>query len=682
MRYSFFLFIICILASQLSHAQPDFFSASAKKSKIVKQAERYFNQPVPVYQKSLDLLLKAQKVNPEDADINYMLGICYLNTIKKTKALDYFEKAYRSEEHVSPEILYLLGITCQLNYRFDLALDYYNQYQKSLTDEELQSKKVDRHLVNQFTRIRTMPTSRRYTINHIDSILLKKLEECNAGIELLDQPIKVNIKNLGRGVNSPEADYGPVINADESVMYITSRREGSTGNRYDPVDEKYYEDIYKLSGQRGFWSAPVNIGEPVNTSLHESVLALSADGQTMFIFRDDKDNPTDDGDIFISKLEGTKWSKPRRMEGEINSNYSERAVALSGDEQTLYIVSDRPSGYGGEDIYWSKRNADGTWSIPTNLGSTINTKYNERGIFFHPNGKTLYFSSQGHNTMGGYDIFYSQLDSAGNWSIPENIGYPINTPDDDVFFVLNANGQRGYYSSIREEGVGEKDIYVLNFEDATKQNLTILKGLIIDAKTKEPLYADIRLADNVANEIIGNFRSNSKTGKYIISLPSGKNYGISVKRDGYLPHSENFDIPESNGYQEVEKNIELVKLEVGSKVVLRNIFFDFDKAIVRQESRQELEILRDLLLQNPTLKVEISGHTDNKGAAEYNKSLSEARAKAVVDYLVFLGISSDRMTAKGYGAERAIAPNQNPDGSDNPEGRQLNRRTEFEVISK
>ena len=310
--------------------------------------------------------------------------------------------------------------------------------------------------------------------------------------------------------------------------------------------------------------------------------------------------------------------------------------------------------------------------------------------------------------MGGYDIFKTVYNSeTKTWTTPENIGYPVNTPDDDVFFVTSASGKHGYYASFNANGYGEKDIYVITFlglekpmvlnnEDnllasqaapvketviapvlAIKEaQLTILKGVITDYLTKQPLEATIEIVDNLKNQVIASFTSNSATGKYLVSLPAGRNYGIAVKKDNYLFHSENFDIPNTAAYQEVVKDVALKNIAVGSKIILKNIFFDFDKATLRPESTNELERLTKLLNDVPTLKIEISGHTDSKGADEYNKTLSNNRAKAVLDYLVKAGISAGRLTSVGFGEEQAIATN------DTDEGRQLNRRTEFKILSK
>jgi len=472
-------------------------------------------------------------------------------------------------------------------------------------------------------------------------------------------------------------------------------------DKKDPTDNQYYEDIYMTTNQSGTWSAPVNMGKPVNSDMHDATVGLSPDGQKLFIYKGDNG-----GDIFQCDLDGDKWSKPDRLNKNINTIYHESSASFSYDLKTIYFVSDRPGGYGGSDIYMSKLDAKGRWGEAVNLGPTINTPYDEEGVFMMPDGKTMYFSSRGHKTMGDYDIFKTTFEN-GRWSEPENIGYPINTPEQDVFFTISGSGKHGYYASAIAGGCGDRDIYVITFLGVEKPltnnnednllanktepisetvieptvlikstNLTILKGVVMDEKTKDPIKAEIVLTDNVKNEVLATFESNSKTGKYLVSLPSGKNYGIAVKAENYLFHSENFDIPAVTGYQEVNKDILLKRFEVGTKIVLNNIFFDYGKSTLRPESYAELGILLKLMNDIPTLKIEISGHTDNKGAADFNQKLSESRAKSVVDYLISKGIDATRMTFKGYGFTQPIATNATE------EGRQMNRRTEFKVLSK
>lgn len=626
------------------------------------------------YTIALDHYLKAQVFNPNNALLNYRIGRCYLNSYDKSKAATYLENALKLDPKVDPNIHYQLGLAYHLNYQFDDAIKEYTTFKASLSPEELKkySKDID-----------------------------KKIGESNTAKELVKNPVRVFIDNMGPSINTIYPDYSPIINADESVMFFTSRREGTTGGEKAPDDMQFYEDIYISHNNNGVWGQATNPGKPLNTKRNDATVGLSPDGQTLLIYKG-----SHGGDIYQCKLNGSHWGKPKALPKTINSRYHESSATFGPDGRTLYFVSDKPGGYGGRDVYMSKMNEKGKWGEAVNLGPVINTEYDEEGVFMHPDGKTLYFSSQGHKTMGGYDIFKSTYEN-GKWSEPENLGYPINTPDNDIFFSISGSGVHGYYSSAMTGGIGEKDIYMITFlgpekpvisnnEDnllasltkpvketvieptvAIKSNqLTLLKGTIVDDASSTPLKATIDLTDNVKNEIIANFESNSETGKYLVSLPSGVNYGITVKADGYLFHSENFDIPAATGYNEISKDIRMKKIEVGNKIVLRNIFFDFDKSTLRPESTAELDRLTKMLNDNSSLKIEISGHTDNIGSAAYNKTLSENRAKAVVDYLVKNGINSNRLTYKGYGFDQPIATN------DTEEGRQQNRRTEFKVVSK
>ncbi len=636
----------------------------------------FYDQGVIYYKQAIEPYLLANKFNPENALLNYKIGNCYLNSNSKLKAIPFLEKAYKLNPKVDAQIHYALGKAYHLDMQWDKAVDEYKTFQ-SVTPKLKDNKALYEEVI-------------------------KKIQECYDGKTLVSKPVRVFIDNVGDAINSQYSDYGPLISADESEMFFTSRRASTTGGGMDEVLNEYFEDIYRSTKVNGKWTQAQNIGAPINTKRHDAAMGLSPDGQTMFIYYDEKG----DGNIFQSTLTGTAWSKPERLNKNINTDAHETSASLSSDGKTLYFVSNRLGGIGGRDIYVSTKDDKGKWGKAVNIGPTINTQYDEEGVFIHPDGKTLYFSSKGHNTMGGYDIFKSVFEN-GNWQEPENIGYPINTPDDDVFFVMAANGKHGYYSSFNTNGFGEKDIYMVTFLGPEKQmvlnnednllasvaapvkeevmaaaiqikeaQLILLKGIITDEVTKLPLDATIEIVDNTRNEVIASFISNSSTGKYLVSLPAGKNYGIAVKKDGYLFHSENFVIPSTANYEEVKKDIALKSLSAGNKIVLNNIFFDFDKATLRPESTNELQRLVKLMKDNSSLKIEISGHTDSKGPKDYNLGLSENRAKAVVDYLVKEGIKVSRLSFKGYGETQPVATN------DTEEGRQLNRRTEIKIISK
>lgn len=640
--------------------------------KALEEGDDFYNLEYPNYSKALELYLQAQDFNPNNAMLNFKIGDCYIHGGFKLKSLPYLEKAFKLNPTIHPEIHYLLGRAYHLNEKFDLGKKHYNLYIQGLTGKDVADNLAKAK---------------------------KRIEECNNGIELVKTPIRVFVDNLGPTINTKDPEFGPVVTADEDGMYFTSRRSNTTGGLAD-ADGVYMEDIYVAYSFGKKWTAAQNLGEPICSKAHDATMGVSPDGQKLFIYRDDGGN----GEIYECDLEGDKWSEPHRMKSPINTKYHESSASISPDNKKLYFVSQREGGFGSRDIYIGTKSDKGKWDKAENIGPVINTQYGEEGAFIMPDGKTLYFSSEGHKSMGGYDIFKTVFEN-GKWSTPENLGYPVNTPDDDVFFVLAASGKRGYYSSIKEKGYGEKDIYVVSFlgpeklmvlntEDnliasqaapvsevvaapvvaITESALTILKGVVTDAITLKPLEAEIDIVDNVRNESIASFKSNSKTGKYLVSLPAGKNYGIAVKANNYLFHSENFDIPLSAGYQEVIKDVALKNIAVGSKIVLKNIFFDVDKSTLKPESTAELERLLKLLNDVPSLKIEIAGHTDSDGSDDHNNKLSQARSEVVVKWLTDKGIPMTRLQAKGYGETKPIATN------DTKEGKAQNRRTEFEII--
>ncbi len=644
----------------------------------IEAGDKFFEQGSVFYRQAIDPYLLANKFNPNNAMLNYKIGKSYLYSNYKLKSIPYLEKALQLNPNVDPQIHLVLAKAYHLDMQWDKAIEEFKLFERTLTN------------LSEFKEL-------------IEDIAKQK-EECLIGKELIKNPIRVFIDNVGPEINSQYPDYGPVISADESVMLFTSRRPNTTGGGIDELINEPFEDIYISTKKGDKWSPAQNMGKPINTEDHDANSGFSADGQKLLIYIG-----KNQGDLYESELKGDTWSKPEKMNKNINTDFHESSACYTPDGKSVYFVSTKPEGSLGDgDIYISTKDEKGKWGKAVNLGPTINTKYGEEGVFIHPDGKTLYFSSQGHKSMGGYDIFKSVFDDkTKTWSEPENLGYPVNTADDDVFLVLSANSKHGYYSSFNAKGYGEKDIYMVTFLGPEKPmtlnnednllasiaapvketviapimqikeaQLTILKGVITDDLTKKPLEATIEIIDNSKNEVIASFTSNSSTGKYLVSLPAGKNYGIAVKKENYLFHSENFDIPAVAAFQEVTKDVALKNIAVGSKIILKNIFFDFDKATLRPESTNELERLTKLLNDVPTLKIEISGHTDSKGADDYNKKLSNSRAKAVVDYLITKGISADRLTSVGYGEEQPIATN------DTDDGRQLNRRTEFKILSK
>lgn len=683
-----YLLITLFSASMLAYGQENANVAFEKKNfkddvsgfkqamDSIEAGQKLYKMGPSRYYMAIHYFLSAEKFNPNNDQLNYWIGQCMLshNSAFKTQALPYLQKAFNLNPAIAPDIHYLLARGYHLDMEWEKAKQEYNAYLQTLDQKKDADEIADTK---------------------------KKLEECNNGEVLVQNPVRVFIDNLGSNINTQYPEYSPIISADESEIIFTSKRPNTTGGKIDPDGGEYMEDLYISYFKNGDWTPAADMGSPINTDENDATAGISNDGQTLYIYRGDHG-----GDLYESHLKGVIWTKPERMNSNINTEDQETSISLSPDAKTLYFVSNRPGGFGDRDIYKTIIDAKGKWGVAQNLGGVINTQYAEEGVYMQADGKTLYFSSQGHNSMGGYDIFKSVYDS-GRWSTPVNLGYPINTPDDDVFFCISASGKHGYYSSVRKDGYGENDLYKITFLGPEKPvvesneddllagaknevadvmmtaavaintpKITLLKGIITDSMTHKPIEASIELVDNKKNVIIASFLSNSTTGKYLVSLPAGINYGIAVKAEGYLFYSANFDIPDTANYTVVEKNVALQPLDIGSRIVLRNVFFDFDRATLRDESTAELDRLINLLTTYPTLKIEISGYTDNKGSAQYNQKLSESRSKSVVDYLIAHGIAAGRLTYKGYGMEDPISTNETD------EGRQLNRRTEFKITGK
>ncbi len=604
------------------------------------------------YESALHHYLEAHEINPKSADLTYKIGFCYLNINDVKNSLDFLELSKELDSVNFPDIYYTLALAYHRNGQFEEAIKMLNAYEKKIDKKLLRFVKED---------------------------LLQMQTYCENGIDIMKNPVYVSISNLGPTVNSEFPEYGPVITADDSVMFFTARRKETTGGKTDKVDNYYYEDIYKTNRTEDGWAIPANIGGPINTKFHDAVVGISPDGQQLLLYKTE----TGMGDIYLSKLQGEKWDKPERLPTPINSNSTESSASFSFDGRTIYFDSNRPGGYGGKDIYVSKLLDSVNWSEAQNIGAAINTEGDEEGVFIHPDGKTLYFSSSGHKTIGGSDVFMTQLTDSG-WNIPKNLGFPINSPDDDKFISIAANGKIGYYSSIKPEGYGLSDLYRIEFLDLIEDTLdkisgnskvTLVKGTILD-KNGKPMKAIIEIIDNSSNEVIAVFQTNEETGKYMVALPSGKNYGIYVKADDYLFYSENFDINQEEGYQDVVMDIKMKEIEKDEKIILKNIFYETGKFKIREESYGELQKIIDFMNGHPSVKIEISGHTDNVGSASFNKTLSQKRADQVVAYILSKGIEKNRIHSIGYGLEKPIAPN------DTEEGRKKNRRTEFKIIEK
>lgn len=641
-----------------------------------------------------EVMVLAADSDTTNIKANFEAGHLHLETIKKDLAVKYFLRIANQDPDYRFDLNFWIGQSLQYGLEFDKALKYYTQYrQKLISKPNYQGKdKVELKEVE------------------------RKIKECENGIEFVANPKNFSIVNIGREINSEFDDYGPVLNESESELVFTTRRRDDNLNENVAEDNKPWEDIFTTTKSGGKWARAKNIGAIINTKFNDSNLALSADGKTLYIYKDDGN-----GDIYVSeRLADGTWGVPDALPGIINSSYREASVSVTENGDILYFASERPGGLGGSDIYVCTKDSKGEWSKVKNLGSSINTELDEDGPFIDYDGKSLYFSSRGRKGMGGYDIYKSTLINLdrNEWSEPENLGFPINTPDDDVYFVNSKDGKRAYYASIRDDGMGYTDIYMITIPDEVKKEepkkeepvvepikeepkkeepkkeepkkeepkkeepkkvqLQPFKYLVkvVDAESKVPLDARVKLQGLKDNVAVGFSPVGNGTYEFSIKEKSTKDYRLSVEKEGYIFQNQSIRI---EGASEQVKTktliVELRKLKVGVSSVLRNIYFDFAKATFLQESYNELNKLETMLKQNTGMQVEISGHTDSVGPAEYNKQLSQRRANAVKNFLTSKGIDARRIKAVGYGEDKPIASND-----DNADGREINRRVEFKVL--
>jgi outer membrane protein OmpA-like peptidoglycan-associated protein len=635
------------------------------------------------FQEAIDLykvLLKKDSLNP---DLFYKLGFCYLNTaLEQTKSAECFERSLeivrsdstkKYKDVVKNDVFFYLARAYRSNYKFDKSIAVLKNLRKSISAS--------------------------------DRNFLKKIDEeiriCQNGLALKSANKKYKISNLGTHINSAYTEHSPVVSADESVLIFTSKRKGSTGG-LRTAEGQYYEDIYIATNPKdSAWTEPVSIGSTINTNAHEASIGLSADGQHLFIYKDDNG----DGNIYVSDLVGDVWSKSKKLGTTINTKYRETHASVSADGNTLYFTSDRKGGVGGLDIYMVRKLPNGEWAAAENLGPRINTKYDEEGPFIHPDGVTLYFSSKGHNSIGGFDIFKSVFDTdSAQWSDPENLGTPINTPENDVYYVVTPSGKRAYYVSQRPEGAGRTDLYTIDFPDEEEKNLTVVSGYVWICTGVLP-EVKIMVFNSETDEVDGIYKPNIKTGRFLFVLPGGKNYRIEYETNGEIFQTEDINIPVESKFTKLSK---IIKIKSGKpcdneqvidlsqetqygvnvngkhfdeQITISNILFAFGKAD-KIETNPNLEELAKYLRKYPEALIEIGAHADGKGSDAVNQKLTEKRAGLLKQMLVEMGVNPKQLVTKGYGKSKPIAINQDAKGKWIEEAMKFNRRIEFKVLKQ
>jgi len=492
----------------------------------------------------------------------------------------------------------------------------------------------------------------------------KLLEDCTFSVEAIKHPVPFKPINMGPEINTADDEYLPVATADESILIFTRKIHNN-------------EDFYKSTKVNGKWQTATYLSHNINTpDYNEGAQSITQDGKYLFFTGCNRPDGLGRCDIYVSQKNGDDWGKPIDMSPPLNSAGWESQPSISADGRTLYFVSNRRGGYGGYDI-WKSTYTDKGWTEPENLGPNINTAFDEQSPFIHPDDSTLYFCSNGWPGLGNKDLFISRLGKDGKWQKPENLGYPINSSGDENGLTISTNGTYAYFASDNLNGYGGYDIYRFELPAKLRPRLvTYVKGKIIDARTKQPIEATVEITDLQKGQPVYRDVSSATGGDFLATLTSGKDYGLNISKPGYLFYSDNMPLANHIPKEPYNITVSLEPIEIGNKVILKNIFFDTNKFDLKAESIMELNKLIDFMNQNPSVRVEISGHTDNIGNDIMNQKLSENRAKAVFQYLVAHNVLPSRLVYKGYGKTQPLVPNTSE------ENRSKNRRTEFKIIAK
>lgn len=658
-------------------------------------SEEYYNLGMEVFdythrKQATELFILSTQMNPNNAKAQFMAGQSIMLTVNKEKSLPYFRKAYDLDPTVNEDILYFIGQAYHHNQKFDSAILFYDRYNRILA--------------------RSLRLEKSNKINEVN----RKIFECRNAVIYLENPVDVKITHLDSHINSEYPDYAPTINADETLLVFTSRRPEGNLNATLATDLEYYEDIFYSEFKDGEWTETKNMRGPLNTNYHNSSVAISPDGKEMILYHD-----SNGGDLFITRRgEGFEWSNPKPMEG-INSEYLENSASLSADNQVLYFTSNRPGGYGGTDIYRAEMGKGGRWTNIRNLGPLVNTELDEDGVFITASGRHLYFSSNGHAGMGDLDIYRSELDTVnGTWGEPLNLGYPINSPENDIYFVLNADETDAYISSVRLENIGEQDIYKVSMKNwkpvdlghpdyadlfaesasiktepapvaattaaattatptppAAENGEATIVMVVQDALSSEKLNAQVSIRKpDGTKSALGEKEKGVYNAQLKTSYSNPEKYRIEINSIGYNPQIVSVYLGGvSSKAMVLNDTIRLQKLAVNVPSLI-DIYFGHDSD--EPLSFNGIQDFISMMEKSPTMKVEIGGHTDSLGPDEYNQLLSQRRADAVKRYLERLGVDPSRISAVGYGESRPVASN------DSQEGRRLNRRTEFTILQQ
>jgi outer membrane protein OmpA-like peptidoglycan-associated protein len=618
-------------------------STQNRKAKKYYQKAEYYIQ-----RRELDgAILSLQNALRADSlfcEAQLLLGELYENTEQDSLALTHYEKLMQIDSSFYHPVYYFAGELAFAQEEYEKAKHYYQKY-----------------LQKNQSGLRNAKNAKR------------QLRHCQFAIEAIKHPVHFHPVNMGDSINSPEDEYFPTLTADSKTLLFTRTLQDKKA-----IKGKQ-EDFFVSSKEEGIWQKATPLGKPINTHFNEGAPSMSQDGNILFFTACETpygygDNRKGLGrcDIFYSTRNGSTWNMPQNLGAPVNSKYWDSQPSFSSDGKTLYFISNRNGGY---DIFRTTIDSMHHWTPPEALSSNINTDGAESSVFIHPDNQTLYFASDTWPGMGGMDIFMSQKDSLGNWQRPVNLGYPINTVDDENSIIISADGKTAFFASDRKNGYGGLDIYQFELpQNIRPEAVSYLHGFVFDEDNKIALKAKVELIDRETAKTITTSLTNPKTGDFLISLLPNHNYVLNVRTKGYLFYSGQINVGSGTLLKPIQKDIPLKPIKIGAKIILRNVFFDTDQAKLQKESQIELRKVVELLQHNPGIHIEISGHTDNTGSESHNQDLSKRRAKTVFDYLCEQGIKASRMTYKGYGSRQAAGSNETE------KDRAKNRRTEIKII--
>jgi outer membrane protein OmpA-like peptidoglycan-associated protein len=618
--------------------------AQYNPDKVNKRALRIHEQAVEVgqngdYTKSISLLEQALKIQPNYADALLSLAGIYSELKNYDAAISHYEQAKKIDSVYFQDY----------NLPYSINLAGKGQFEKALI------------AVTDFLNIPNLNESSLKAAEYRESTYQFAI---NYAKNQKSTDYKFEPRNLGDSINSVFSEYYPTITLDGRELVFT--------RRLNYVNE----DFYGAALGNDHWTSAKGLTGNINTNMNEGAQNISQDGQWLIFTGCNFPDGFGSCDLYISYLTPEGWSRPENMGNRINTEGWESAPSLSPDKRNLYFASSRPDGYGGIDIYVSNRLPNGKWSEPINLGPEVNTAGNESCPFIHADNQSLYFTSNGHPGYGKEDLFVTHKQPIGKWSKAENLGFPINTIEEEGSLVVAADGKTAYYASNRSDSRGGLDLYSFELRTDVRPIRTLwVKGKVFDKKTTKGLPSAVELTNVFTKETISRIQTD-EMGNYLITLPVGSDYAFNVNRRGYLFYSENFPLSQKNPDSTYNIDIPLQPLEANAIIVLRNVFFDVNKYDLKAESQVELANVVQLLKDNPTLAIQINGHTDNVGKPADNLLLSKNRAESVVTFLTSNGIDAKRLSFKGFGDTEPVADNKTE------EGRAQNRRTELKVLGQ